>query len=125
MEGQRPCESRARLVADLRSALAPVLPNGPSLVACDIITTVALAESEGAPLTMKQLLAGLPYSATGVRYNLSALLNGGWIYKESSGKDRRLVYLRPSARLDEAVREATGDLLAVLAKNQSLLAGDP
>lgn len=125
MEGQRPCELRAQLVADLRTALAPVLPNGPSLVACDIITAIALAESEGAPLTMKQLLAGLPYSATGVRYNLSTLLDEGWIYKESSGTDRHLVYLRPSARLDEALRETKANLLAVIANNKSLLAGDP
>ena len=125
MEGQRPCKSCAQLVADLRSALAPVLPNGPSLVACDILTAVALAENAGMPLTMKQLLAGLPYSATGVRYNLATLLSDGWIYKECSGSDRRLVYLRASPRLDEALGETKVNVLAVLANSQSLLAEDP
>lgn len=125
MEGQQPCKSSAQLVADLRSALAPVLPNGPSLVACDILLAVALAENGGVPLTMKQLLAGLPYSATGVRYNLATLLEEGWIHKKSSGKDRRLVHLRTSARLQEALGETKANLLAVMAANQALLAEDP
>ncbi|MRH78219.1 hypothetical protein GH984_05825 [Spiribacter sp. C176] len=125
MEGQRPCKSCAQLVADLRSALAPVLPNGPSLVACDILTAVALAENAGMPLTMKQLLAGLPYSATGVRYNLATLLEDGWIYKESSGSDRRLVHLRTSARLEKALGQTKANVLAVMAANQPLLAEDP
>lgn len=114
MEGQRPCKSCAQIVADFRSALAPVLPNGPSLITCDILTAIALADNAGAPLTMKQLLAGLPYSATGVRYNLATLLRDGWIYKECSGDDRRLVYLRAAARLDEALGEAKANLLAVM-----------
>ena len=115
MEGQRPCKSRAQLVAELRAALAPVLPNGPSLITCDILTAIALADNAGAPLTMKQLLAGLPYSATGVRYNLATLLRDEWIHKECAGDDRRLIYLRSSVRLDEALSETKANLLAVMA----------
>lgn len=120
MEGQRPCESYSRLVANLRTALEPMLPNGPSLIAYDILTTVALADAAGKPVTMKQLLAGLPYSATGIRYNLATLLNDGWLIKEYAKNDRRLVHLRASARLNEAIKQTKENILAVMSAQDPL-----
>ena len=95
----------ARLTEKLRQALAPVLPYGPSLIPTDILITVSVHHETGRPLTMKQLLAMLPYSVTGVRYNLAQLIADGWITKERRGEDRRLVFLIPSDRLREAFAE--------------------
>lgn len=92
----------ATLVQQLREALAPVLPYGPSLIPLDILVVVAMADERGDDLTMKQLLAGLPYSATGIRYNLAQLLADEWVVKAALGNDRRLVFLRPSPKVAEA-----------------------
>mgnify|MGYP002152406197 FL=1 len=86
----------------LRKALEPVLPNGPSLIPLDILVVVATADHAGQPLSMKELMAVLPYSATGIRYNLAQLIADGWISKARHPTDRRLVSLIPSDRVAEA-----------------------
>jgi DNA-binding MarR family transcriptional regulator len=95
----------ARLTEKLRQALTPVLPYGPSLIPMDILITVSVHHETGNALTMKQLLAVLPYSVTGIRYNLAQLIADGWITKARRGGDRRLVFLIPSDRVREAFAE--------------------
>ncbi|MDR9406641.1 MAG: hypothetical protein RI516_05370 [Spiribacter sp.] len=112
MDGQR--SGDAAFTQELRNALEPVLPYGPSLIPLDILATVALAHEHGNALTMKQLLAGLPYSATGIRYNLAQLLADGWLVKSAHGDDRRLVCLLPSAKMAEAFASVRLQALSLL-----------
>jgi len=112
MDGQN--SGDAHLVQQLREALAPVLPYGPSLIPLDILAAVALANERGDPPTMKQLLAGLPYSATGIRYNLAQLLADGWVVKSALGDDRRLVFLLPSPKVAEAFARVRSQAFSLL-----------
>ena len=108
---RRDAAEGAQLTERVREALAPILPYGPSLIPLDILVVVATAHYAGNPVTMKQLLAVLPYSATGIRYNLSQLIADGWIVKTAAADDRRLVSLLPSARVEQAFAEVREELL--------------
>lgn len=99
------------LTERLRKALEPVLPYGPSLIPLDILVVVATAHHAGQPLSMKELMAVLPYSATGIRYNLAQLIADGWIIKSDSSGDRRLVHLVPSGRVAEAFARVREEFL--------------
>lgn len=112
MDGQN--SDDAKLVQQLRETLAPVLPHGPSLIPLDILVAVALAHERGDHLTMKQLLAGLPYSATGIRYNLARLLADGWVIKSAFGNDRRLVFLLPAPKVAEAFASVRAQAFSLL-----------
>ena len=92
----------ADLTARLRASLSPALPYGPSLIGVDILLAVTRADHGRAPLSVKQLLAMLPYSVTGIRYNLTQLVADGWVVKSRRADDRRLVRLFPTERAAEA-----------------------
>jgi DNA-binding MarR family transcriptional regulator len=95
----------ADLTAKLRESISPALPYGASLIALDILVAVTRASNAKTPLSVKQLLATLPYSVTGVRYNLSQLVADGWLIKSRRADDRRLVRLFPTERVAEAFAE--------------------
>ncbi len=99
------------LTERLRKALEPVLPYGPSLIPLDILVVVATAHHAGQPLSMKELMVVLPYSATGIRYNLAQLIADGWITKVRHSDDRRLVHLVPSERVAEAFAQVREEFL--------------
>lgn len=99
------------LTERLRKALEPVLPYGPSLIPLDILVVVATAHHARQPLSMKELMVVLPYSATGIRYNLAQLIADGWIIKAGDPADRRLVNLVPSERVAEAFARVREEFL--------------
>ncbi len=101
----------ARLTERLRQALSPALPYGASLIPLDILVVVSIAHHLDQPLSVKQLLAVLPYSVTGIRYNLAQLVADGWVIKARNGDDRRLVHLRPTERVAEAFAEVRAEVL--------------
>ncbi len=92
------------VVQRLREALEPGLPYGASLIPLDILIAVTAAHRDGAPLTVKQLTSSLPYSVTGVRYNLDQLIADGWLEKRRAERDRRLVWNLPTERCADAFR---------------------
>ena len=104
----------ARLTERLREALSPALPYGASLIPLDILVVVACAHYANQPLSVKQLLAVLPYSVTGIRYNLAQLVADGWLIKSRFGEDRRLVHLLPSERVAIAFSEVRAALLSTM-----------
>ena len=83
-------------VHQLRTALSPALPHGPTLIPLDIMVAVIQASRDAHPVTMKQLCAVLPYSVTGIRYNLKQLIEDGWLNKARHQEDRRAVHLLPT-----------------------------
>ena len=104
MERQSPSDA-ADIVHELRTALSPALEYGPSLIPLDILVAVTRANNTKRPMTVKQLCEVLPYSVTGIRYNLAQLVEGGWLSKIRHHEDRRTVHLLPTARGERALSE--------------------
>jgi DNA-binding MarR family transcriptional regulator len=97
-------DDTTHVVQRLREALEPGLPYGASLIPLDILIAVAAAHRDGVPLTVKQLTSSLPYSVTGVRYNLDQLIADGWLEKHRAEHDRRLAWILPTERCADAFR---------------------
>ena len=92
-------------VHQLRTALSPALPYGPTLIPLDIMVAVIQACRDARPMTMKRLCEALPYSVTGIRYNLNQLIKDGWLSKARHQEDRRVVHLMPTADGEHALSE--------------------
>ena len=92
-------------VQQLRAAMEPGLPYGASLIPLDILIAVSAAHQTGQPLTLKALVHSLPYSVTGVRYNIDQLVSYGWIEKSRAKGDRRTILLWPTEKVDTAFRQ--------------------
>ncbi|KAF0285815.1 hypothetical protein BA899_01150 [Spiribacter sp. SSL99] len=101
---QQTTSDTTRVVQRLRSALEPGLPYGASLIPLDIMIVVTAAYRDGACLTVSQLFNSLPYSVTGVRYNLNQLVADGWLERSRAKHDRRVVMLKPTDKVDTAFR---------------------
>lgn len=104
----------ARLTERLRGALSPALPYGASLIPLDILVVVSIAHHLNQPLSVKQLLAVLPYSVTGIRYNLAQLVADGWVIKSRKGDDRRQVHLLPTEQVADAFAKVRAELLKTM-----------
>ena len=93
--------------ARLREAISPLLPLGPSLIPLDILLAVTKAFYEGRPLTIARLTEHLPYSVTGIRYNMRLLVEDDWLLKSHSSRDRRVIHLQPTAKAIAGLRDLT------------------
>ena len=100
----------AGLVHRLRTALLPALPYGPTLIPLDILVTVVQAANNGKRMSVKDLCEALPYSVTGVRYNIHQLIQDGWLSKARYQEDRRMVHLLPTAKGKRALSEVCEQL---------------
>ena len=90
-------------IHQLRTALSPALPYGPTLIPLDVMVAVIQASRGAHPMTMKRLCGALPYSVTGIRYNLNQLIKDGWLSKARPREDRRVVHLMPTADGERAL----------------------
>lgn len=86
-------------VSAVRQLLGLELPIQNSLIALDILNSVALAHFQSQPLSVKGLMAVLPHSLAGLRYHYSRLLNEGWILTVQDRDDARIRWVRPTDRL--------------------------
>ena len=86
----------------IRRAIDPSLLYRISLSPLDILIEVVISERDGNPLTVTQLLHSLPYSITGIRYNVHRLVVDGWLVKARPRHDRRTVLLWPTDKVTEA-----------------------
>lgn len=82
-----------------RNKIVSSLPIDQSLVALDIIYSVMGKHLEGNPSPVKNVLADVPHSPTGVRYHYKRLLADGWLETEPCDYDSRIKYLRPTTKL--------------------------
>jgi hypothetical protein len=127
---QQAKDEKTHLVQRLRSALEPGLPYSASLIPLDILIAVKEANRDNDPLTVRQLIDSLPYSETGVRYNLNQLVSDGWLEKSRAKQDRRTVTLQPTEKVDTVFEEIVSgafvtsghDPESTVAKNSSSLA---
>ena len=83
----------------VRHLLVHGLPIQNSLIALDILNSVALAHFQNQPLSVKGLMASLSHSPAGLRYHYSRLLEDGWILTVQDTEDARIRWVRPTDRL--------------------------
>ena len=74
-----------------------------SVIPMDIVLLTVWYHSKGPALSMKHLVAELPYSEAGIKYHLRQLETDGLIAREPDPKDGRVVRLVPSDLLIERV----------------------
>ena len=74
-----------------------------SVIPMDIVLLTVWYHSQGPTLSMKHLVAELPYSEAGIKYHLRQLETDGLIAREPDPKDGRVVRLVPSDLLIERV----------------------
>mgnify|MGYP006426877695 CR=1 FL=1 len=104
MERQSPSDA-ADIVHELRTALSPALNYGPSLIPLDILVAVTRANNAKRPMTVKKLCEILPYSVTGIRYNIAQLIENEWLRKTRYQEDRRVVHLLPTEQGKRALSQ--------------------
>ena len=85
-------KSVAEFLKISRTISAEHLPIGHSFIPFDLLLHVYLhhTDAENDPLTMKALLASLPYSDMGVRYHLRRLIDRDWISIGKNPHDLRI-----------------------------------
>ena len=96
-----------------RQVLGDELPIQNSLIALDILNSVAIAHFSGLKLSVKGLMASLPHSPAGLRYHYARLLEEGWILTHQDAGDARIRWVKPTERLlasFEKVLAASRDL---------------
>lgn len=93
------------LVAEVREALRREFFVRASVIPLDILIAVASAP-ETSYFGVKQLMASLPHSPTGIRYHLGHLVDDGWLRYGASPFDRRVRTLHPTDKTLEAFNRA-------------------
>lgn len=87
-----------------------------SYIPYDILLAVMAGHAKNAPLSVKELLASLPHSSTGVRYHLKRLIEDGWLETRAGiPSDARVRLVHPTEKLTSAFGEYVGDRLSSLA----------
>lgn len=82
----------------LRKWVQENLPIENSLIAYDIILLLSIHKYANGHITVKQLFASLPHSATAVRYHYKRFVEDGWIEHYSDLKDKRVKYIKPTEK---------------------------
>jgi DNA-binding MarR family transcriptional regulator len=111
-------EITIRAIFNLRDSLGKYLPIQNSLIAYDLILWLSIHNYSRGHITVKQLFNSLPHSATAVRYHYKRLINDGWIENYMDAKDKRIKYIRPTAKLIEIVNAYTQDTEYILTNKQ-------
>ena len=91
------------LVYWMRQIASETFPMKGSNIPVDICLAVACHHHLGDTLTMKGLVAELPYSEAGVQYNLRELRDHGWVAMQNCPEDGRVRFLVPTEKLEGAL----------------------
>ena len=84
-----------------------------SVIPMDIVLLTVWYHSQGSALSMKHLVAELPYSEAGLKYHLRQLEADGLVSRESDPSDGRVVRLVSSDHLVQRVFSLTRALKSV------------
>lgn len=100
----------------LRQWSAEHLPIGNSLIAYDLMLLISIHTYSKGRITVKQLFASLPHSATAVRYHYQRFVDEGWIEHCPDPKDKRIKNIQATEKFVEMINsytQATNDILAI------------
>ena len=95
-----------------------------SVIPMDIVLLTVWYHSKGPALSMKHLVAELPYSEAGIKYHLRQLEADGLIAREPDPKDGRVVRLVPSDELIERVLSLTRALRSLFIEGHQYTDGE-
>jgi hypothetical protein len=82
-----------------RQVLSEELPIQNSLIALDILNSVAISYLSSQKLSVKVLMSALPHSPAGLRYHYVRLLEDGWLTTVKDAEDARIRWVKPTERL--------------------------
>lgn len=103
----------------LRRWVEENLPIENSLIAYDLILLLSTHDYANSHITVKQLFSSLPHSATAVRSHYLRFVNDGWIEHYPAPKDKRIKYIKPTAKFIEIINAFTEVTSVIFAAEES------
>ncbi len=101
----------SNLLLAMRQSVLRHLSAGSSLIESDLLILVfSNYAHQREPLSVKALLAALPYSPMGSRYHLYESVRRGFITLSRDTRDKRILRVAPSARLLDCFSHIEADL---------------
>jgi len=100
----------------LRQWSAEHLPIDNSLIAYDLMLLLSIHAYSQGKITVKQLFASLPHSATAVRHHYQRFVDEGWIDHYPDPKDKRIKYIHTTEKFNtmlNAYTEATNNIMHI------------
>jgi DNA-binding MarR family transcriptional regulator len=101
----------------LRNSSRVILPMGDSLIAYDLILVLAINNYAKNNISIKELFASVPHSYTAVRGHYLRFVNDGWIEHYLDESDKRIKYVRPTAKLVKTMNDYAATANKLLMKN--------
>jgi len=100
----------------LRSWCKDNLPIENSLIAYDLILILAINNYAENNISIKELFASVPHSYTAVRGHYLRFVNDGWVEHYLDESDKRIKYVRPTAKLIEIMNNYAAAAHKILMK---------
>jgi len=103
-------------IVELRQWSAEHLPIDNSLIAYDLMLLLSIHTYANSRITVKQLFASLPHSATAVRHHYQRFVDEGWIEHWPDPKDKRIKNIQATQKFVEMINaytQATNDIMTM------------
>jgi hypothetical protein len=101
----------------LRTWTKDHLPIENSLIAYDLILVLAINNYAKNNISIKELFASVPHSYTAVRGHYLRFVNDGWVEHYLDGADKRIKYVRPTAKLVKTMNDYAAAANKIFVKN--------
>ena len=100
----------------LRSWCKDNLPTENSFIAYDLILVLAINNYAKNNISIKELFASVPHSYTAVRGHYLRFVNDGWVEHYLDESDKRIKYVRPTAKLVKTMNDYAAAAHKILMK---------
>ena len=90
------------------------LPIENSLIAYDLILLLSIHNYSNSHITVKQLFASMPHSATATRIHYQRFFDDGWIENYADTNDGRIKYVRPTRKFIQAINAYTLEMESII-----------
>jgi DNA-binding MarR family transcriptional regulator len=101
----------------LRTWCKDNLPIENSLIAYDLILVLAINNYAKNNISIKELFASVPHSYTAVRGHYLRFVKDGWVEHYLDESDKRIKYVRPTAKLIKTMNDYAAVANKILVKN--------
>ena len=98
----------------LRKWTQKYLPIESSLIAYDLILLLSIHNYSNGHITVKQLFASMPHSASAIRFHYQRFIAYGWIENYTDPKDKRIKYVRPTVEFIQAINAYTLEMESII-----------
>jgi DNA-binding MarR family transcriptional regulator len=87
------------------------------LIAYDLILVLAINNYAKNNISIKELFASVPHSYTAVRGHYLRFVKDGWVEHYLDESDKRIKYVRPTAKLIKTMNDYAAVANKILVKN--------